>query len=118
MIDHLDQRVFNNTLGLLERLKYAQGLAGNRSFSRGDWDINAYLTNNTILSPEDLIDHLDQRVFNNTLGVVRRSVMLDYANTDDAGNPSPFSGLSASQQANRLRDLAALILATPEFQFQ
>ena len=109
---------WSDTLGLLERLKHAQGLASNSSRSRGDWDINSFLGQHTILTPEDLIDHLDEQVFNNSLGPVRRSVMLEYANTNDAGDPSPFSNLSSSQQANRLRDLAALILSTPEFQFQ
>ncbi len=65
-----------------------------------------------------MIDHLDAVVFSNNLGIVRRSVMLDFANTDDTGAPDPFAGLSATQQANRLRDLAGLILSAPEFQFQ
>jgi hypothetical protein len=109
---------WSDTLGLLERLKLAQGLADNAGFSYGDWDISAFLTQFTILTPDDLIDHLDTVVFNNNLGTVRRSVMLDFANTDDSGAPSPFSGLSASQQAARLRALTGLILSTPEFQFQ
>jgi hypothetical protein len=109
---------WSDTLGLLERLKLAQGLADNSSYSRGDWDIDAFLSEFSILTPEDLIDHLDTIVFSNNLGIVRRSVMLDFANTDDTGAPDPFSELNASQQANRLRDLAGLILSTPEFQFQ
>ena len=109
---------WSDTLGLLERLKLSQALADNNSFARGNWDVDAFITKFTILTPEDLIDQLDAVVFNNSLGTVRRSVMLDFANTDDSGAPDPFSGLSASQQANRLRDLAGLILSSPEFQFQ
>ncbi|MGI9241560.1 MAG: DUF1800 family protein, partial [Verrucomicrobiales bacterium] len=118
--DGFDERgiAWSDTLGLLERLKLAQGLADNNGFSRGDWDIDVFLEEFTVLSPEDLIDHLDTVVFNNKLGTVRRSVMIEFANTDDSGEPSPFLELSASQQANRLRDLAGLILSAPEFQFQ
>ena len=109
---------WSDTFGLLERLKLAQGLADNLSHSRGDWDIDAFLNEFTILTPDDMIDHFDSILFDNKLGTVRRSVMLDYANTDDNGAASPFTGLTSNAQSNRLRDLAAIILSAPEFQFQ
>ena len=109
---------WSDTLGLLERMKFAQGLSDNRSHSRGAWDIGTYLSESNLFSPEDLIDHIDALVFGGSLGTVRRSVLLEFANTDDTGDSSPFTGLNSNQRNNRLRELTALILSAPEFQFQ
>ena len=109
---------WSDTLGLLERMKFSQALSDSSSFSRGTWDIDSFLTNFTLLTPDDVIDHFDDVLFNQKLGAVRRAVFIEFANTDDTGAASPFSGLSANQQRNRLRDLTGLILSAPEFQFQ
>jgi hypothetical protein len=109
---------WTDTLGFLERMKFSQGIGGDLAHSRGSWDITAFLAANSIATPEDLIDYFNNLLFANKLSAVRRTVLLDYANTDDTGSASPFSGLSPAAQANRLRDLTALILSAPEFQLQ
>ncbi len=107
-----------DTLGLLSRTKFNQGLSNDLSFSRSDWDIAGMLSANGIQDPEELIDYFDNLLFANRLPAARRVVFVDFANTDNAGNPSPFDSLPASQRTNRLRELTGLILSTPEFQFQ
>jgi hypothetical protein len=107
-----------DTLGLLSRTKFNQALGKDLSHSRSVWDINATLTANGITTPEGLIDYFDNLLFANRLPQIRRTVLLDYANTDDLGNPSPYASLSTNQKTARLRDLTGLILSTPEFQFQ
>lgn len=107
-----------DTLGLLSRMRFNQGLSRNLTYSRGLWDIGALLAANTIQSPEELIDYFDNLLFANRVPQVRRSVFLDFANTSDDGSPSPFASLSSAQKSLRLRDLAALILSSPEFQYQ
>lgn len=107
-----------DTLGLLERMKFGQALGLNNSFSRSEWDIAVTLSANGIATPADLIDHFDTLLFDGTLTLSRRSVLLDFANTDASGETSPFEDLGSAAQATRLRELTGLILATPEFQYQ
>jgi len=110
---------WSDTLGLLERMKFSQSLSDSSSFSRGTWDIDAFLAESTLVTPEEVIAHLDNVLFNNKLGAVRYGVLLDFANTDDTGAASPFADLTSdNQRRNRLRDLTGLILSAPEFQFQ
>jgi hypothetical protein len=107
-----------DTLGLLSRTKFNQALGKDLAYSRSTWDIAATLSANGITTPEQLIAYFDNLLFANKLPAVRKVVFLDFANTDDLGNPSPFSSLSATQKTTRLRDLTGLILSTPEFQYQ
>lgn len=107
-----------DTLGLLSRTKFNQGLSSDASYSRGAWDIDALLAANNILTPDALIDHFNNLLFANSLPSERRAVFLDFANTDDLGAPSQFGSLSAGQQRTRLRALTGLILSTPEFHLQ
>jgi len=107
-----------NTLNLLERMKFSQALGLNDSFSRSDWDIGATLSANGISTPGELIDYFDALLFDGTLGMARRSVLLEFAGSDETGAPSPFENLAPAAQTMRLRELTGLILATPEFQYQ
>lgn len=107
-----------DTLGLLSRTKFNQALGKDLSYSRSSWDIDATLSANGITTPEELVDYFDNFLFANKLPTARRAVFLDYANTNDAGDASPFANLSSSQKTARLRDLTGLILSTPEFQLQ
>jgi hypothetical protein len=107
-----------DTLGLLSRTKFNQALGKDLSHSRSLWDINATLSANGITTPEGLIDYFDTLLFANALPAVRKTVLLDYANTDAFGLASPFASLSSAQKTARLRDLTGLILSTPEFQLQ
>jgi hypothetical protein len=107
-----------DTLGLLERMKFGQALGIDDPFSLSAWDIETMLANYAIGTPGDLIDHFDSLLFGGTLSQKRRSVLLDYANTNDSGAPSPFDALGPIDKVARLRQLTGLILATPEFQYQ
>jgi uncharacterized protein (DUF1800 family) len=107
-----------DTLGLLSRTKFNQALGKDLSYSRSLWDINATLTANGITTPEGLIAYFDNLLFANKLPEVRKTVFLDFANTNANGAASPFSSLSSAQKTVRLRELTGLILSTPEFQFQ
>lgn len=109
---------WTDTLGLLERMKLAQALGLNSSYSYSNWDIDATLAANSITTAEGLIDHFDHLLFNDRLLPQRRSVLLRFANTDASGALSEFSTLSSSAKTRRLRELTGLILATPEFQYQ
>ena len=115
-----------DTLGLLSRTRFNQGLGKSEPYSAADWDIDATLTANNIQTPEELIDYFDNLLFSNRLPEIRRAVFLDFANTiasvDGNGtvtySSSPFGSLSPAQKITRLRELTGLILSTPEFQFQ
>lgn len=107
-----------DTLGLLSRTRFNQALGLDNNHSRSDWDIDATLDANGIRTPEALIDYFDNLLFFNELPEARRSVLLDYANTDETGALSRYTTLTGAQKRQRLRDLTGLILSTPEFQFQ
>lgn len=107
-----------DTLNLLERMKFSQSLGLNDSFSRSDWDIDAMLSANGISTPDELIDYFEALLFDGTLGMVRRSVLIEFAGSDETGALSPFENLAPAAQTTRLRELTGLILATPEFQYQ
>ena len=65
-----------------------------------------------------VIDHFNKHYFQGHLTDECRRVLLDFVNTDDANQPSPWATRSNTMKQTRLRDLIALLLASPDFQFQ
>ena len=107
-----------DTQGLLERIKFGQALTRGLNRSGASWDTASFLKENTLTSPQDVIDHFNRFYFQDHLTKENQAILLDYVNTDTACLPSLWSAQSAAMKRNRLRDLIGLILASPDFQFQ
>lgn len=107
-----------DTQGLLERIKFGQSLTRGLSRSAADWDSTAFFQSKGLQDPDAVVSHFDRFYFQGNLHRDHRAVLLDFANTDEACKPSPWTLQNNSTKRNRLRDLTALLLASPEFQFQ
>jgi hypothetical protein len=107
-----------DTQGLLERVKFGQALTRGLARSGADWNPAAFFESHGLTSPEKLIDHFNIFFYQGHLHEAHRAVLLDYANTDEACEPSPWEEQNNATKRNRLRDLTALLLASPDFQFQ
>ncbi len=107
-----------DTQSLLQRMKFAQGLGLNQSYSYGAWDAGAWMTANGLTTPEEVVDHLNTYIFGGTLTNERKAVFVGYANTDDNGSSSSYANLSATNKITRMRQTIGLILSAPEFQYQ
>ena len=109
---------WTDTQSLLERMKFSQGLASNRGYSYGDWDIPAFLTAYGLDTGEKILDHFHDVLFQRTLPAERLDVFREFMDTNELGDPSPFDSLSGNARINRVEALLGLILSTPEFQLQ
>lgn len=107
-----------NTQGLLERIKYGQALTRGLARSGAAWDPQSFFQRYQLTSPEALIEHFNRYFFQGHLQEDARRVLIDFANTDDECLPSPWGFQGVAEQRRRLRDLTALLLAAPDFQFQ
>jgi hypothetical protein len=107
-----------DTQSLLERMKFAQGLADGAGYSASDWDVADFMSTYSVGTAEELIDLFDEILFGGTLPEARRAVLLDFVNSDDLGNTSEYTSLSRSRRETRLGQMVALLLSVPEFQFQ
>jgi hypothetical protein len=109
---------WTDTQSLLERMKFSQGLAGNMTYSYGDWDVAGMLATYALGTGEEILDHFETVLFQGELPDERRAILEEFMNTTVEGNPSPIDNLSGSALTTRVEDLLGLILSTPEFQFQ
>ena len=107
-----------DTQGLLERMKFSQSLAGDGDYTGTSWDIETFLSANQLSTAGDVIEYFNTTLFQEQMLDQRKSVFLNYANTNDSGAPSPADSLGQTARMNRLRELVALILSSPEFQYQ
>ena len=60
---------------------------------------------------------LGQLLFQNTLPSANRTLLLEYLNTDDNGNPLPFSS-SRGDFERRVEELVGVMLSMPQWSFQ
>lgn len=107
-----------NTHNLLERLRFCQALAANGDYGGGRWSLQQLMERENLRTAEDLIAYFDAFLFQGRLEPQRKSVFLNFANTNDAGEPDPVSGLKGEKKLRRLEQMVGLILSAPEFQFQ
>ena len=105
-----------DTGALLERIKFVQRAAGN-----GDddiqWDVQSFLDSNSLVTAEQIVQYFNRLLFQSKLSAETIEVLLDYANTDNQGNPSPFSP-ERGNYLSRVESLVGLILSTPDWQYQ
>lgn len=107
-----------DTRGLLERVKFGQALTRGLGRSGADWNPVTYFQAYGLTTPESLIDHFDRYFFQGHLHEDHRAVLLEFANTDEACEPSPWQSQNAATRRDRMRDLMALLLASPDFHMQ
>lgn len=101
---------------MLTRMQFGQalstdGVAGVR------WDAAAWLTAQGLTSAEAIVDHFDRLLFQGSMAPSNRSLLIQFATTDDAGNPLPLVP-TRSDFAGRVRELVGLILSMPQWHFQ
>lgn len=107
-----------DTQGLLERMKFSQSVAGDGDYSGTSWDLETFLSVNQLSTADDVIEFFNTTLFQGQMLEQRKSVFMDYANTNDSGMLSMADNLGQTARMDRLRTLVALILASPEFQYQ
>jgi hypothetical protein len=107
-----------DTQGLLERMKFSQALADDGNYSGTDWDFDTFLSSNQLESTENIIDYFNTTLFQGQMTEQRKAVFLNYADTTLSGSPSIADNLGRTTRLNRMRAMVALILSSPEFQYQ
>ena len=107
-----------DTLSVLERVRFCQALSDNSNRSAGSWDIQALMDRYQMTTSEDLIDYFNDLLFQGLLAEGQKKLLLKFANTDEAGNPSPAESLRDSQRIERLQQTVGLLLSSPGFHFQ
>ncbi len=115
-----------NTLGFLERMRFAQDLGDNSFGSFASWPAADFALLPESQTPDALIAHFDTLIFAGTLSPETKARLKTFANTlyteqDDGtitSEPSPYEALRSSSRRARLRETVGLILSLPEFHLQ
>ncbi len=107
-----------DTHNLLERMRFCQDLAVNGNYASGRWSIQSLMRGENLESAEDFVRYFDRLAFQGQLPERRKSVFLDFVNTDDEGYADPLADLKGISRIRRLQQMVGIILSTQEFQFQ
>lgn len=105
-----------DTSGLLERVKFLQGLAGNLDASLS-WNVKAFLSGVADQSAGGIVDYVNGFLFGGRITDAQRALLVRFATTDDQGAPLPWDPARTDYQ-RRLQDLVALLLALPQWHNQ
>jgi uncharacterized protein (DUF1800 family) len=101
---------------MLSRMQFGQALATD-GVGGVNWDVAAWLAAHQLTSAEAIVDHFDRLLFQGTLAPSNRTLLIQFATTDEAGNPLPLTPNRADFQ-NRVRELVGLVLSMPQWHFQ
>jgi len=109
---------WTDTQGLLERMKFSQSLADDGDYTGTNWDVEIFIEANELDTTEDVLEFMNETLFQGQMTEQRKAVFLNFANTTLSGSVSMADGLRTSAKMDRIRLMIALILASPEFQYQ
>ncbi|MBL9127426.1 MAG: DUF1800 family protein [Verrucomicrobiales bacterium] len=101
---------------MLERIQFAQALPTERLTSV-KWDALAWARANGITGADSVIAYFNRLLFNDAMAESNKRILVQFATTDEAGNPLPFEP-SRADYAARLRELVGMILSMPQWHFQ
>jgi hypothetical protein len=101
---------------MLSRVQFAQALAGDR-VTNVRWDVAAWATANNLTTADSIVDYFNQLLFQGKMAASNRSLLIQFATTDDAGNPLPLDR-ARSDYVARVRELVGLILSMPQWHYQ
>jgi len=101
---------------LLQRIEFSRQIAGNASASY-QWDLPGWVAANNLTSATAIVEYFNRKFFQGTLLPEHINVLVTYGNTATNGTPSVLDPANASQAA-RVRELVALILSLPHWQYQ
>lgn len=105
-----------DTGSLLERIKFAQALAENR-VGNVTWDVAAFLSANQLSTAESIVNYFNRLLFAGSMAESNRQLLIQFASTDEQGNPLPFQPSRGDYQ-RRARELIGLILSMPQHHYQ
>ncbi len=101
---------------LLARIQFVQDLSANR-LNSVRWDTSSWALTNGLTSAEAIVEHFNHLLFQEGLAPANRSLLIQFATTDDSGNPLPMSP-DRADFARRVRELVGLILSMPPWHYQ
>jgi uncharacterized protein (DUF1800 family) len=101
---------------LLARMQFAQDLAGNR-VPNLRWNVETWASAHQLTSAEAIVDYLDRLLFQGRMDPANKNLLVQFATTDDAGNPLPFAP-GRTDFARRARELVGMIFSMPQWHYQ
>jgi hypothetical protein len=106
-----------DTSSMLRRIEFVRALAQNRNRDYG-WDSLVFFDARGLETPEQIVDYFDELLYQNTLSVANRTLLLEYLTTDVSGAPSRLNRLQASDFRQRIEGFMALMFSLPQWNFQ
>ena len=105
-----------STATLLERINFSQTLATNSNRNL-TWNYLTLLRESGARTAEEIVRYFDTVYFQGTLGEDNIRLLIEYAETDENGDPSPLA-TGSTDYGPRVRELVGLILSTPHWHYQ
>lgn len=105
-----------NTNSLLEQVNFVSRLAANRN-KFAHWDALAFLERHELATADEIIDFLDQLLYQSALSDTQKQILRTFLTTNHDGNPSPLVAGSPDYEV-RVRTIVGLMLSMPQWLFQ
>lgn len=101
---------------MLERINFVRRLAANED-SDYTWATVSFLNSNGASTASEIVDLFDDLMFQGSLSLANKTLLLEFVETNDSGQPQALDPL-ATNYAQRVRSLVGLLLSMPQWHFQ
>ena len=108
-----------DTASMRERIDFVQALAENRAGTSTmyRWNTLPYLDARGLDTAQEIVDHFDEVLFQNTLTAGDKARLIEFLTTDNNYSSLPLSRGSANFQT-RVQEFVGFMLSMPQWNFQ
>ncbi|MHC4726512.1 MAG: DUF1800 family protein, partial [Planctomycetota bacterium] len=106
-----------DTASMLERIDFVRELAENRN-NKYTWDPFLAIGERDLETADQIINFFNEVLYQNTLTIANKFLLLNYLTTDENGNPISLDGMNTQDLQQQIQEIVGLILSLPQWHFQ
>jgi len=106
-----------DTASMLERIDFVRELAENRNTDY-TWEPLGFVRRYNLETADQIVNYFDELLYQNTLTIANKFLLLNYLTTDEDGNPVNFDGMNIQDYLEQIQETVGLMLSLPQWHFQ
>jgi uncharacterized protein (DUF1800 family) len=106
-----------DTASMLERIDFVRELAENHNTDY-TWEPLGVIRSYNLETADQIVNYFNELLYQNTLTIANKFLLLNYLTTDEDGNPINFDGMNIQDYLEQIQETVGLMLSLPQWHFQ
>jgi hypothetical protein len=82
------------------------------------WDCSRALEEGSLETGDQIVNFFNGLLYQNSLTIANKFLVLNYLSTDENGNPVSFDGMNTKELQEQIQETVGLMLSLPQWHLQ